>query len=136
MRKMIKRIKLFIFAVLLAAAAVFLLYGKTGKTGEEKGIIQNLLDLGVKYPKSMDYENAIAMLEGILKIDPQNPKGYADAVSAYLDSEKLEEMLGGVAWDDEQGQYDRLMELLDEVMKLLPEEFREEIRKQLEEKMR
>ena len=134
-RRKKKRKKFYVFVMIFAAAAVVLFFAETG-AGEEKSMIHHLPDLGAKYLEAMDYESAAAIIENILKIDAKVPEEYADAIRRYFSEEQLKEMLGGAAPDDPQGQYNRLAELLEEVMKLLPEEFREEIRRQLKEKIK
>ena len=118
--------------VLLAISVALLIYDKTALSKyKETDFILNLLDLGNKYPEVMDYESAIAFFESVLHIDPQEAETYLDKMEAGLPSEELMEVLGDLPLYDDAEQYDRLKELLDQVMELLPEEFQTELKKQL-----
>jgi len=77
--------------------------------------VAELLDLGEKYLRDLEYEQALVQFEKVIEIEPMNPRGYTGAAEAFI----------GL------GEMDKAIEVLEKGFTLLPDN--ESIRLMLDE---
>jgi tetratricopeptide (TPR) repeat protein len=78
--------------VIFAIAAIFLFASIFNRT-EQPLTVREMLDLGEKYLRDLEYEQAVEQFLNIIEIEPRNPRGYTGAADAYLGMEKPEEAM-------------------------------------------
>lgn len=135
---MLRKLKRIVVVSVIAGGIVSsVIYGReAAETNDHNEKIRDLLDFGEKYSGAIGYESAIALFETVLKIDSYDAEEYLDKLEEYLPRKVIEEVLfnmsEGQPLEGENEQYKELKRLLSEIMALLPEEFRNELKKQLE----
>jgi hypothetical protein len=70
--------------LLLISFAAFLLFAPIFNSAEQPLSVWEMLDLGEKHLRDLEYEQALEQFLGVIEIEPRNPRGYTGAAEAYI----------------------------------------------------
>ena len=82
-KRHIKMIACIAVGIVLLAGSIVLISNVTNRVDQPLSI-EEILNLGEKYLRDLDFEKALEQFLKAIEIDPRNPRGYTGAAEAYI----------------------------------------------------